>query len=81
VKRAQMASVALAMVVEKKQAAAPAGRFHRTVDDAGSVLVRELEILVYALVVAGPLLAIGGAAILAGRSVRRRSDRRLLERS
>jgi hypothetical protein len=81
VKRAQMASVALAMVVEKKQAAAPAGRFHRTVDNAGSVLVRELEILFYALVVAGPLLAIGGAAILAGRSVRRRSDRRLLERS
>lgn len=82
VKRAQMASVALAMVVGKKPAAAaPAGRFHRTIDDAGSVLVRELELLVYALVVAGPLLAIGGAGILVGRLVRRRSDRRLLERS
>jgi uncharacterized protein DUF4349 len=81
VKRAQMASVALTMVVGKKAAAAPPSRFHRTVDDAGSVLVRELELLLYALVVAGPLLAIGGAGILAGRSVRRRSDRRLLERS
>jgi Domain of unknown function (DUF4349) len=81
VKRAQMASVALAMVVGKKQAAPPASRFDRTVDDAGSVLLRELEILVYALVVAGPLLAIGGAGILAGRSIRRRSDERLLERS
>lgn len=83
VKRAQMASVALTMVVgkAKKAAAAPVGRFHRTIDDAGSVLVRELELLLYALVVAGPLLAIGGAGILASRSVRRRSDERLLERS
>jgi Domain of unknown function (DUF4349) len=81
VRRGQMASVALAMVVGKKAAAAPPSRFHRTLDDAGSVLVRELELLVYALVVAGPLLAIGGAGILAGRSVRRRSDERLLERS
>lgn len=81
VKRAQMASVALTMVVGPKPAAAPAGRFQRSLDDAGSVLVRELEILLYALIVAGPLLAIGGAGIVAGRSVRRRSDRRLLERS
>ncbi len=83
VKRAQMASVALTMVVGKanKAAAATPSRFHRTLDDAGSVLVRELELLLYALVVAGPLLAIGGAGILASRSVRRRSDERLLERS
>ena len=83
VKRAQMASVALTMVVrhKAKAAAAPPSRFHRTLDDAGSVLVRELEILLYALVVAGPLLAIGGAGILASRTVRRRSDERLLERS
>ena len=81
VKRAHTASVALTMVVGRKSAAAPPSRFHRTIDDAGSVLVRELEILLYALVVAGPLLAIGGAAILASRSVRRRSDERLLERS
>jgi hypothetical protein len=83
VKRAQMASVALTMVVGKKakSVAAPPGRFHRTIDDAGSVLARELEILLYALVVAGPLLAIGGAGVLASRSVRRRSDEKLLERS
>ena len=79
--RAQLARVSLTMVVGPKPAAAPAGRFRRTIDDAGSVLLRELELLVYALVVAGPLLAIGGAGMLAGRSVRRRADRRLLERS
>ena len=57
------------------------GNSDRTVHDAGSVLVRELELLLYALVVAGPLLAIGGAGMLAGRSVRRRADERLLDRS
>ena len=81
VRRAQMASVALAMVVGPKPAAAPAGRFHRTIDDAASVLMRELELLVYALLVAGPLLLLGGAGILAGRAARRRSDRQLLERA
>jgi hypothetical protein len=81
VKHAQMASVALAMVVGKKAAAAPASRFHRTIDDAGSVLVRELEILMYALVVAGPLLLLGLMGLAAARGARRRSDRRLLERA
>jgi Domain of unknown function (DUF4349) len=79
VRRAQLASVALAMVVGPKPAAAPAGRFHRTIDDAASVLLRELEFLVYALLVAGPLLLLGGAGILTGRVLRRRADRRLLE--
>jgi hypothetical protein len=49
--------------------------------NAGNVLVRELEILVYALLVAGPLLLLGGLAILGGRTFRRRADRRLLERA
>jgi len=69
------------MVVGPKPAAAPAGRFHRTIDDAASVLLRELELLVYALLVAGPLLLLGGAGVLAGRMMRRHSDRRLLERA
>jgi uncharacterized protein DUF4349 len=81
VKQGQMASVALAMVVGRKAAAAPPSRFHRTIDDAGSVLVRELEILVYALVVAGPLLLLGLLGLAAARGARRRSDRRLLERA
>jgi Domain of unknown function (DUF4349) len=81
VKQGQMASVALAMVVGKKSGAAPAGRFHRTLDDAGSVLVRELEILMYALVVAGPLVLLGGLGVAAARAARRRSDERLLERA
>lgn len=81
--RAQLASVALTMAVAAKQkhAATPPGRFHRTLDDAGSVLVREFELLLYALLVAGPLLLLGGAGILASRSLRRRADQKLLERA
>ena len=77
VRRAELARVSLGLVTKPKAAPATASRFHRTMSDAGSVLVRELELLVYALIVAGPLLILGAAAIGAGR-VR---DRRLFERS
>ncbi len=81
VRRAGLARVALRLVTPADKASAAPGRFDRTLDDAGSVLARELEILLYALVVAGPLLAIGGVALVAARTQRRRSDRRLLERT
>lgn len=80
VKRAQLATVALTMVTGTEPAAAH-GRFRRTIDDAVSVLERELEILLYAALVAGPLLLLGAAGIVGGRSLRRRADRRLLERT
>jgi hypothetical protein len=78
---AQLARISLSLTTPAKQAAAPPSRLDRTLDDAGAVLVRELEILLYTLVVAGPLLLLGGALIAAGRAQRRRSDRRLLERA
>ena len=78
---ARFARVELSLTTPAPQAAAAPSRFDRTLDDAGSVLMRELEILLYALVVAGPLLLLGGAAVAAGRAQRRRSDRRLLERA
>jgi hypothetical protein len=81
VRRAELARVGLTLVTPAPKASAAPGRFDRTLDDAGSVLARELEILVYALVVVGPLLALGGVAIGVGRAQRRRSDRRLLERT
>ena len=83
VKRAQMASLALTMVVgkAKKAVTAPPSRFHRTLDDAGSVLLRELELLLYALLVAGPLLLLGLLGLWGARAQRRRADQRLLERA
>ena len=80
VRRASLARIALTIDAQPKAAAAP-NRLHRTLHEAGSVLVRELEVLLYALVVVGPLLLLGLAAILVGRVARRRSDQRLLERS
>jgi Domain of unknown function (DUF4349) len=79
-KSARLARITLALTTPAKQAAAAPSRFDKTLDDAGSVLLRELEILVYALVVAGPLLLLGGAGIVAARGARRRADQRLLER-
>jgi hypothetical protein len=78
VRRAQFARVALELATKPKhRAAASTGRFDRTMSDAGGVLLREAEILLYALIVAGPLLLLGGAIIAAGRF----RDRRLFERS
>ena len=76
VRRAELAKVSLTLVTKPKHAASTS-RFHRTLSDAGDVLVRELELLVYALIVAGPLLLLGAAVIAAGRM----RDRRLFERS
>jgi hypothetical protein len=80
-KSARLARITLALTTPAKQAAAAPSRFDRTLDDAGSVLLRELEILLYALFVAGPLLLLGAAGIAAVRAQRRRSDARLLERA
>jgi hypothetical protein len=80
-KSAHLARITLALTTPAKAAAAAPSRFDRTLDDAGSVLLRELEILLYALVVAGPLLLLGAAGIAAAKVQRRRSDARLLERA
>ena len=78
---ARLAKISLGLTTPAPAAAAPRSRLDRTLDDAGSVLARELQILLYALIVAGPLLLLGGLAVLTARTQRIRSDRRLLERS
>jgi len=78
VRRAQFARVSLELATKPKhRAAASTSRFDRTMSDAGGVLLREAEILLYVLIVAGPLLLLGGAIIAAGRF----RDRRLFERT
>jgi hypothetical protein len=78
VRRAQFARVSLKLATKPKhRAAASTSRFDRTMSDAGGVLLREAEILLYLLIVAGPLLLLGGAIIAAGRF----RDRRLFERT
>ena len=77
---ADLARIVLTLTTPARAAAAPS-RLHRTLDDALGVLLRELQFLLYALVVAGPLLLLGGAGVATARAARRRSDRRLLERA
>jgi hypothetical protein len=82
VRRAQFARVTLELATKPKHhAAASTSRFDRTMSDAGGVLVREAEILLYALIVAGPLLLLGLGAVALGRMQRRRFENRVLERS
>jgi hypothetical protein len=81
VRRADLARISLTLLTKPRAAAAPAGRMHRTLSDAGSVLVREGELLLYALIVAGPLLLLGAAAIAAARLNQRRRDAQLLQRT
>jgi hypothetical protein len=81
VRSARLARIVLGLTTPAQKAAAPPSRLGRTLHDAGSVLVRELQILLYALVVAGPLLLLGAAGLATARAARRRSDRRLLERA
>jgi Domain of unknown function (DUF4349) len=81
VRRAQFARVTLELATKPKQAAAAAGRFDRTMSDGGGVLLREAEILLYALIVAGPLFLLGLGAVMVGRMQRRRFEQRLLERT
>src|SRR5262245_58452329 len=55
------------------------GRFGRFWDNAGGILGKEAIAVLYALVVAGPLLLLAALAILAERTRRKRADHRLLE--
>ena len=80
-KRGHLARLSITLVTAKPKPAAASSRIDRTLDDAGSVLARELQILLYALIVVGPLLLSAGLALVAARTQRIRSDRRLLERS
>jgi len=78
---AQLARIVVTLTTPATAAAVPHTGLRKTLDDAGGVLLRELQFLLYALVVAGPLLLLGAAAIGAARAQRRRADAKLLERA
>jgi hypothetical protein len=81
VRQGTFATVATTLYVQKAAVAKPhhQGRLGRTLDDAGSFLVRELAWLLYAVIVFGPIALLAAAVVLAVRTGRRRSDTRLLE--
>ncbi|MFN2471716.1 MAG: DUF4349 domain-containing protein [Gaiellaceae bacterium] len=83
-RRASFAKVELVLTTREAAAATTRdkdGRIERAVDDAASVLARELAFLLYALIVSAPFLVLAAGTLFAARAGRRRADTRLLERA
>lgn len=79
--RARMARVTLELTTfEDIPAAEPRG-LEGALRGAGGILLKELEIILYALIVGAPLLLLALFALLGVRFTRRRADERLLERA
>jgi uncharacterized protein DUF4349 len=80
--RARLATARLSLTTfrakEKQEVIPLPSRFDRMLDDAGRVLAHEVVWAGYAVFVGGPLLLLALVALAAGRSHRRRSERRLL---
>ena len=81
-RQGRFATVSLQLTTREVAAAPPPrpGRLERAIDDAGSVLVKELAVVMYALIVLGPLTVLVAIGIWGFRIARRRADERLLER-
>jgi hypothetical protein len=81
-KRASFATVSLGLRTKAAQVVPPAqpGRFDRTLDRIGDVLLVEFEVALYVLAIAVPLAVLAALAIWALRGGRRRSEERLLAR-
>jgi uncharacterized protein DUF4349 len=81
-RQGRFAKVSLGLTTRKPAARDEApGRIERAVDDAGSVLAKEVAFGLYALIVASPFLLLTALAIAGARAGRRRADQRLLERA
>jgi hypothetical protein len=82
-RQASFATVSLELRSAVAVAAKPdePGRLGRALDRSGSILLDELEVVIYALIVGAPLLAIALLALVAARLWRRRTEARLLSTS
>jgi Domain of unknown function (DUF4349) len=82
VRQGRFAKISLALTTHRPAAKEESpGRIKRAVDDAGSLLAREVAFGLYALIVAAPFLLLIALAIAGARAGRRRADQRLLERA
>jgi uncharacterized protein DUF4349 len=81
-RRGRFAKISLGLTTQKAAVKREQpGRIERAVDDAGSVLARELAFGLYALIIAAPFLLLSALAVAGARAGRRRADQRLLERA
>jgi hypothetical protein len=80
-RRYSYATLSLGLTTAKPVVAHPnPGRVDRALDGAGSILLKELVVLLYALIVAGPIALLAALALLSGKLWRRRAAERLLAR-
>lgn len=76
---ARFATIQLALQTEEGSAVTPVpSRFDRALDRAGEILAVEATVVLYALVVLGPVALLALLAWLTRRGLRRRGDERLL---
>lgn len=76
---ARFATIQLALQTEEGSAVTPVpSRFDRALDRAGDILAVEATVVLYALVVLGPVALLALLAWLTRRGLRRRGDERLL---
>jgi hypothetical protein len=85
VRQYSYATIALGLTAKqpakpKPQPAMPS-RIDRTLDRAGAILLDEAVVVLYVLIVGGPIALLGAFFLAGGRAVRRRGEARLLERS
>jgi Domain of unknown function (DUF4349) len=81
-RQGRFAKISLALTTQRPAAKEESpGRLERAVDDAISLLAKEVAVGLYALIVASPFLFLLALAIVGGRAGRRRADQRLLERA
>jgi hypothetical protein len=82
IRHARFATVSLNFTTAKtEKKAAPPGRFERTIDDAGGILLAEAAWTLLVLAVALPFVVLLVLALWGLRAARRFGDRRLLETS
>jgi hypothetical protein len=81
-RQGRFAKISLALTTQRPAAKEESpGRIERAVDDAGSVLAKEVAFGLYALIVASPFLVLIALGVVGARAGRRRADQRLLERA
>jgi hypothetical protein len=81
-RQGRFAKISLALTTQQPAAKDESpGRIERALDDAGSLLAKEVAFGLYALIVASPFLLLLALAVVGARVGRRRADQRLLERA
>ena len=80
-RQGRFAKISLALTTQQPAKDESPGRIGRAVDDAGSLLAKEVAFGIYALIVASPFLLLLALAVVGARAGRRRADQRLLERA